>query len=274
MYRVTWASDRVFGEPIIVVVGCGGTGGFVAEGICRLLGDTPAQVYLVDYDRVEEPNLRRQAFYDADVGKFKAQVLAERLSRNFGREVGYCVYPYSSEVHQEVFHFANPGLLVGCVDRASARGAIAQCVGGRQWWIDAGNGDHSGQVLIGNTAENERLKGGFSEGMGFCTKLPLPSIQQPGLLIPAPEPVPQADCAEAVEQGQQSPTINQVMASLTLECVRRLLGGELNWMGLYIDLEVGSLRPVLVEPETVARMTGIPVRQLVRKPDEKVFAQY
>ena len=49
-------------NPWITVVGCGGTGGFVAEGLCRLFQGREATIVLVDHDRVEPHNLLRQNF--------------------------------------------------------------------------------------------------------------------------------------------------------------------------------------------------------------------
>ena len=47
----------------IVIVGTGGTGSFVAEGVCRLLhSEDRYRLLLIDHDRVEETNLRRQNF--------------------------------------------------------------------------------------------------------------------------------------------------------------------------------------------------------------------
>ena len=40
-------------NPWITVVGCGGTGGYVAEGLCRLFTGREATIVLVDHDRVE-----------------------------------------------------------------------------------------------------------------------------------------------------------------------------------------------------------------------------
>ena len=68
-------------NPWITVVGCGGTGGFVAEGLCRLFQGREATIVLVDHDRVEPHNLLRQNFYAEDVGKFKSQALADRLAQ-------------------------------------------------------------------------------------------------------------------------------------------------------------------------------------------------
>jgi molybdopterin/thiamine biosynthesis adenylyltransferase len=133
-------------DVTMVLVGCGGTGGFLAEALCRLLIGRRAALYLVDMDRVEPHNVARQAFDRADVGAFKAQVLAERLSRRFGREVGYSVLPYDCRLHAEVFAaHSRLRLLVGCVDTPAARRAIAATLDGGPplwlrgtdvWWLD------------------------------------------------------------------------------------------------------------------------------------------
>src|SRR5947209_7762575 len=114
-------------EATIVLVGCGGTGGFLAEAVCRLLIGRSAQVFVVDPDRVEPHNLLRQAFDRGDVGRFKAEVLAERLSRRFGREIAYAVLPYNRDLHGQVFREGSSrlNLLIGCVDNAAARRALA-----------------------------------------------------------------------------------------------------------------------------------------------------
>ena len=132
----------------IVLVGCGGTGGFLAEALCRLLIGKPAALYLVDMDRVERHNVARQHFDRHEVGRFKAETLAERLTRRYGREIGYAVAPYDPELHADVFNDDNSALqlLVGCVDNADARRAIAETLevgrrgsagpGRDVWWLD------------------------------------------------------------------------------------------------------------------------------------------
>ena len=75
-------------NPTIVVVGVGGTGSLVSDGLCRLLKGTDITLLLDDFDIVEEHNLYRQNFYAGDVGKFKSQVIAERLARQYGRPIG------------------------------------------------------------------------------------------------------------------------------------------------------------------------------------------
>jgi molybdopterin/thiamine biosynthesis adenylyltransferase len=102
----------------------------------------------VDPDRVEPQNVARQAFDRREVGRFKAEVLAERLARRFERAVGYSVLPYDRQLHASVFGDAARGLrlLVGCVDNAAARRAIATTLHAPSWsgtrsqtvgWLDA-----------------------------------------------------------------------------------------------------------------------------------------
>jgi len=94
----------------------------------------------------------------------------------------------------------------------------------------------------------------------------MPSWQLPSLLAPptVKDTNPQ-DCAEAVAAEEQSPVINQAMATLVLEFIYRLLNKKLTWMGAYIDLDAGILQTVPAEPEIVARMCGVKVDTLFRK---------
>src|SRR5688572_3687924 len=63
----------------IILVGAGGTGARMAPDIARLLnrGDS---LIIVDPDTVEEKNLIRQHFVRPDVGRYKAEVVAQRAT--------------------------------------------------------------------------------------------------------------------------------------------------------------------------------------------------
>lgn len=259
------------GKYKLVVVGCGGTGGFVAEGLCRLLMNSDLPLLLVDPDRVEPHNLRRQNFFASDVGKFKSQALATRLAQQYGRQIGYSVLPYEKDMFDEETRIGRSVtmslIIIGCVDNTFARRSIADSIDGRgltnKWWVDAGNGHHSGQVLLGNAKDKEGLQEGFNAADRTVVRLPMPSLQLPALLIPPVKPVRPRDCAEEVEDDEQSPTINQAMATLVLDLTYRLLRGTLTSMGAYIDLDAGTLQMVPATPETVARMCSVKVSQLM-----------
>ncbi len=76
MYRIALAWTKTLeltnlqSVRAIVVVGCGGTGGFVADGLARLL-PLLIDLVLIDMDTVEEHNLSRQSFtaFFAEIGR-------------------------------------------------------------------------------------------------------------------------------------------------------------------------------------------------------------
>jgi hypothetical protein len=194
----------------------------------------------------------RQNFLPEEVDQFKAQALAERLAQKYRRPVAYCTGGFAN-------YQGYKSVVAGCVDNPAARQEIVSSRPG--WWVDSGNGANWGQVLVGN-AHKEGLQAAFDAATQRCRALPLPSLQRPELLAQEP-PVPDPDCAEAVQAGDQSPTINRLMAGLTAEVVRRLLAGTCPWMALNIDLDLGEVRPTFATPEVVARMMRIPKTRLL-----------
>jgi PRTRC genetic system ThiF family protein len=246
-------------EPLdasIVLVGCGGTGGFLATAIARLLQGRDAELCLVDHDRVAPVNLGRQAFSHADLDRFKAEVLAERLARDLGMSVSYSVLPYDVGLHRDFFNArARLALVVGAVDNAAARREIARTLEyGQVLWLDCGNGYNSGQVLLGNALSANDLHGSFQLETDTCFALPAPSLQRPDLMVAPPQPREDPNCAVAVERAEQSATINQTMAALAAAYVERLLNGTCSWMATYLDMELGSVQTVSAEPERVASL--------------------
>jgi hypothetical protein len=237
--------------PAVIVVGCGGTGGFVADGLARLLPQD-INLVLIDMDTVEERNLNRQSFTAADVGLFKSEALAKRLAGKYQRPIQYSVLPVGDGNLPR-------GIVIGCVDNGPARQAIADHLHDGQWWVDSGNGRNFGQVLLGNST-TEKLRTSFIADL--CCRLPLPTIQQPAILAQVPR---QRSCAEAVATDEQGPTINQAMGALVVEVVRRIIEGTCPWMQLYLDLDAGTLTPTMATPEVVSRLTGISPSRLIEK---------
>ena len=132
---------------------------------------------------------------------------------------------------------------------------MAECLrGGRQkWLIDAGNDSNWGQVLVGSVADPScRYESAFDGGT--CYLLPAPTLQRPDLLTTVPDTPPDVDCAAALDLTDQDPTINQMMASLVLMVVRRMMAGTCPFMGLYLDMEQGTVSPTYATPEAVKRV--------------------
>jgi molybdopterin/thiamine biosynthesis adenylyltransferase len=239
----------------VVVAGCGGTGGFVAEGLCRVLPSN-ALLVLVDHDRVEERNLIRQNFTRRELGQIKSEVLANRLSRKYERPVAYSTLPIG------LTPLKDAGIVVDCVDNGLARRHIARkfMIGNYSWpawWVDSGNGENYGQVLIGNYPD----KAGYAveADRNKWQWLPLPTVQRPDLLAQQP---PARDCADISGQG---PTINQCMAVLVIEVVRRIIEGTCSWLQLYLDMNTGTLQPVFATTEAIEDIMGKKFRKEVNK---------
>ena len=272
-------TENIGNNPSIAIIGCGGTGGFVAEAICRLFTGREATIILIDHDRVEPHNLLRQNFHRQDVGKLKSTVMAERLSLTYGRTIGYSTETFHSGIQWERqrWNNVNINLMIGCVDNAEARVEMNQYLNTHQyiWLIDAGNGKNWGQVLIGNQAKNQHEYQKSFEN-DICYRLPSPAMQRPDILTATPDTPPEIDCAAALDLVDQDPTINQMMAMMVVQVVRRMAANDCPWMSLYLDLEQGTMTPRYATPENVAEITWTSPERLImeNKNDEDDEDEY
>src|SRR5205823_8403806 len=120
-------------DALVTIAGLGGTGAFLAEDLARLLSvhlGWRVRFHLVDHDRVELHNTQRQAFSNRDRDKYKAQVVAERLVRQFPIEVSVSLAPYDhrcdAPLALRVSDRPRLALLIGCVDNPNARRELAR----------------------------------------------------------------------------------------------------------------------------------------------------
>lgn len=243
------------GEPqeiSVILVGCGGTGSFAALHLARLafaMKEKGQRLRLgfIDPDRVEPKNIGRQNFCPAEIGQPKAVALARRYGMAFGLDIPAIVGRFRpAMLPYWIDKISNLTVIVGAVDNYAARQAIAEVAISRShWWLDAGNSEYHGQVLIGNARRVE------IDATGYAVTLPRPSEQEPDLIAPivaAPEP---ESCAELLVREAQSLMINQMMASwIGVYLTRLLLSRDLDTMATYIDLRSGAVRSVPVTGET------------------------
>lgn len=149
-------------KPVkIVMLGAGGTGGHIAPHLYRLLHalERTVEVIIADGDIVEEKNLVRQNFISCDLGRNKAQVLAERYASAFGMEIQYI--PDFIETVEKLtallkpkFSYAIPEtltILIGAVDNNKSRQLCHNVFNKSDnlIYIDSGNGEFTGQVVCG-----------------------------------------------------------------------------------------------------------------------------
>lgn len=234
----------------IALVGCGGTGSWLAPHLARLallLGETtnhPIDLRFIDPDTVSEVNCYRQNFCMAEIGESKAQTLAIRYGLAWGVEISASAAPFElASLHSDTRPARR--ILIGCVDNPAARRDLDRVAKEtRAWWLDCGNHHSAGQVLLG--AGHARPDDPFKLP-GFCSWLPLPGAQHPELLQDE-QPAFATDarplsCAEAALAGAQGLTVNAAVASLAADMLHRLLiTKDLDRFAVYLDLAAGSMR--------------------------------
>jgi len=203
---------------------------------------------IVDHDKVERKNVGRQQFSAADVGRYKAESLAERLNMWLGLNIAALPEKFTRDTSLYLSGKAprdTRRILVGAVDNHSARAEMAHsdfAKGNKRcWWIDAGNGHDTGQVLIGNMTLGEIQ---VNDIFGLVDGLPAPSVQMPGLLEPEETAVveTQADCALDMIRDEQGLNINRMMAVLVAQYVYDIVvRREITTMGAHAALRPPSV---------------------------------
>ena len=262
------------------LIGAGGTGSWLAPAVARVArqmkerGQTPT-VYFVDSDVIEEANVMRQAFCDGEVGGYKSFSLAARYSQAWGVEITALQIRFTVELFNAHCRWYNPGLtvLIGCVDNAAGRQVMAEIIRRQAdylrgeavpkiWWLDAGNGRTSGQVLLGNTFDGERLCKAFVLP-DRCNALPAPSLQYPDLLVPRPEErwsaAQRMSCEQMALANAQSLTVNQMVAAIAADYLVGLtLTQQIKSFATYFDLASKSMRSRYNTPEALAAFAPAP----------------
>lgn len=253
----------------IIQIGAGGTGSFVAPAVARLVCELKepgrsVEMTIIDPDVVEAGNIPRSNFCTAEVGAYKAQTLATRISLAWGLECFYVNELFDAERHmkQSSSDYRTLTVLVGCVDNHLARREIHRALdelqGYRQsdapniWWIDGGNGKYSGQVVIGSETKKCKPESHFV-GSSICRSLPAPTVIHPELLTDQDAGrKPVASCPDRIRLGEQSLNINQRVAIEIAEMLTALLlTRNLKRFATYVDLETGTSRSLYCTPAQI-----------------------
>lgn len=237
----------------VLVVGAGGTGSQVAQGLAPLhmalkaLGHPYGlDVHIMDPSNVREANIGRQPYYPADVGLAKSTVLASRINLQYG-SMGVRVH---SHVTADIEEVVNPNpfsheadIIIGCVDTKRGRETISRVVEKcpEICWIDIGNRADDGQVVIGN---------------GSKAKFHVPTVAHlfPEIIdITTPDDnEPSCSMAESLER--QSLFINRECALQALDMLSRFLRAGLTHHARIINLASGRMNSIPICPETWGAM--------------------
>ncbi|NEX60112.1 PRTRC system ThiF family protein [Noviherbaspirillum galbum] len=244
-------SDLLRREVKIDVIGAGGTGSQVINGLARLhlallsLGHPGGlDVTLWDDDVVSQSNVGRQAFFPVDVGSHKAPTLINRLNVAFG-------LGWESRVERVASRTSlRSDIVIGCVDNRRARRAILDAASDgfhAKYWLDCGNRMSDGQVILGEVPS--RMDRDDTPRLPHAGDL-FPELVDPSL--DAADDAPSCSLAEALEK--QSLFINTAMAMQACQLLFELFRhGRITHHGLFMNLKTGRTSPLPVSPETWKR---------------------
>jgi hypothetical protein len=271
----------------IIVVGSGGTGSWLIQHLGRLVWEfnrkeehivekRSASLLIIDHDSIEAKNVKtRQNFCPPEIGKNKAQVLRNRQAIAFTmnrEEIVALDKPFSSALVSQ--YSADLIILVGCVDNAQARAEMANCLTFNAYsthrhivYIDAGNGEHWGQIFVGNTASLKELKGCLHGPI--CTRLPSPALLAPSMFMVPKEKEEETStatvrlsCGDLVVDGQegnsQSRTINNYMASLLYVYIENLVYRSITTFATFANLSLIDTHSSSITPQALAIALGKP----------------
>lgn len=244
-------------HPITVkVIGCGGTGSQMLQALARInvsliaLGHPGLLVQAWDADKVSEANLGRQLFSKADLEQYKAKILIERLNRFYGFNWQAFPMRWDESCVKDCF-FAN--LMISCVDNVSTRELI-NGVGTENfkrmpepfsipfYWLDLGNSQKSGQVVLGTFAKIKQPVG----SRGTIGTLPTIIDLFPDIKKFERPDVPSCSLAEAL--GKQDLFINSILAQYGAQLIWRMFRElKLEYHGLFLNLENLSTNPIMIK---------------------------
>lgn len=241
-------------KPVkIIMLGAGGTGGHIAPHLYRLLHtlDRPVNVVIADGDIVEQKNLVRQNFISADLGRNKAQVLAERYATAFGMEVQYIptfienedrlmalvkpdTYPVGPYSYQRIEGLS---ILIGAVDNNRSRKLCHQVFkkSDNLIYIDSGNGEYTGQVVCGIRRKGRT----YYKPVGDL----YPDVLEATDKFPT-----QLSCAEAAVSAPQSIVANIMAATAVVSYIYNILVlGGIEVRSVTFSTKTVNLKPVITQ---------------------------
>lgn len=231
----------------IVLVGCGGTGSFIAQDIARIAYHQKQKgidmdITFIDFDSIEEKNVGRQNFVYTEIGRNKAETLALRYNLAYGLKISASTKP----IQKTKLYYSDPQIfiVVGAVDNNKARKAIHNCLDKEifscakpVFWLDCGNYNNGGQILLGNSFSEQKE----DYRLGLCNYIPYPSVQMKELIQKEKEI--KISCADAALREEQTLMINRAMATFAGQYLYELIvKREINKYQTFINLNGCSAR--------------------------------
>jgi adenylyltransferase/sulfurtransferase len=143
---ISWWSQEKLRAAKVIVVGAGALGNEVLKNLA-LLG--VGNIFVIDFDAIENSNLSRSVLYRAaDMGKPKAVVAAERV-RDLNPDVKVAAHPGNVITDLGLGLFADADVVIGCLDNREARLWVNRsCWKVGTPWVDGGIQEISGVCKV------------------------------------------------------------------------------------------------------------------------------
>ncbi len=240
----------------LILIGCGGTGSWLAPHVVRLarllreVHDQQVSVVFCDHDHVEEKNIFRQNFCEAEIGRNKALSLAQRYGHAWGIPIAAIDQRFSRAIATKndfapSYNDQQTSVFITCVDNNTSRREVAKlCESWPIWWVDTGNLKTAGQVSVGRELFEKELSP--LRLPSVTTWTPPPSLQFPNIMRDTSEEIQPVDytttsCAELALVDEQSISINHSIASVAASLLAKMLvTKDLRYHCAYVSLDAGT----------------------------------
>lgn len=246
-------------NPISVnLIGAGGTGSKVLTALMEMnhsmieLGHAGLQVRLWDDDIITNANLGRQRFAECETGLYKSVALINRINRWAGTNWKAETQKFEKDSFGRFPQEAKATITMTCVDNVQARFGVAEILKDKndyrsfsnepKYWIDFGNGKHTGQVLlstVGSLLQPKYEKYETRSNLPFVTEEFGELLQQ----SETEDDTPSCSLAEALEK--QDLYINSTLAQMGCSLLFGLFrDGLTENRGFFLNLKNFHSQPI------------------------------
>ena len=158
---ISWWDQERLSNAKVIVAGAGALGNEVLK-VLSLIGI--GNILIIDFDTISLSNLSRTVlFREADIGKSKAKVAAERI-REIAPSVQVEFIHGDLRTDLGLGEFKTADLVFGCLDSVNARWALnRKCMRAGVEWIDGGISEFHGSVSRYSPNEGACYECNFSE---------------------------------------------------------------------------------------------------------------
>ncbi len=248
-------------NPISInLIGAGGTGSKVLTALMEInesltaLGHAGLQVRLWDDDIITSANLGRQRFFECEIGLYKSVALINRVNRCIGTNWKAKTVKLEKDSLGRIPEEARAIITITCVDNVQARFGIAEILKAMsnrrhyqddpKYWLDFGNSQHTGQVLLSTIGEIQQPN---SEKYQTVANLPFVTDEFGELLKQSEQEdnTPSCSLAEALEHQDLfiNSSLTQMGCSLLWNLFRR---GMTEYKGFFHNLKDFRTHPIKV----------------------------